>query len=147
MARTHPRTAQSHVTRFRATRPILAVAIIGVPLFGGVSAKRADAVSVPGYTLLETISVPTDGSSASSAMSLSSAVAYALAASGTFASGGYGSDAGYIFSGEPSYDYFIFGGLDAGDYGIASDDTTVGGLKSPFWGTYNPDHEYVIDYE
>jgi autotransporter-associated beta strand protein len=84
---------------------------------------------------------------ASSALSLSSSITYSLAASGTFEIGGWGADAEYIFRGDDTNDYFTSGGVDAGDYGIAIDDPVVGGLKLPFWGPYNPAHEYVIDWQ
>jgi hypothetical protein len=113
------------------------------------SAWSAQAVSIPGWTLVDTVIVPTNGASAFSSIVLLSDTTYKLAASGSFNIGGYMADAEYIwgsFSPSVGFDNCIYGGEAVCDYGIAIDDTTVGGFKGTDWGPFNPStHEYVID--
>ena len=142
VARDRCAAAAAAARKASGSRAFLAAVLLVSLLAAG--AARASAALLPGYTLLETITVPSDGSSVSSLTSLSSSVAYKLVASGTYEIGGFGADAEYIFPGP--FDYFTNGGLNAGDYGIAIDDPTVGGLKLPFWGEYNETHEYIIDF-
>jgi hypothetical protein len=80
-----------------------------------------------------------------SSTSLTADEVYKLRAIGTapIASGGYSVDAEY-FNG--SSDYCVYGGVSACDYGIGVNDTSVGGLKNPFWGAMNSLHEYTIDF-
>jgi hypothetical protein len=108
----------------------------------------AETIPIPGYTLVETIIVPSDCvTSVVSVTTLADGVTYKLKASGTVVIGGPSpetADAEYLTFG-PS-DFCIFGGAEACDYGIAINDSVVGGEKFPFWGIFNPDHEYTIDF-
>lgn len=114
------------------------------------TALSAQAVTIPGWNLIDTVTVPTNGNSVLSSAVLANGQAYKVAASGTFNIGGYMADAEYIwgsFSPTTGFNDCIFGGRAACDYGIAINDTTVGGFKGTDWGPFNSaTHEYIIDY-
>jgi hypothetical protein len=59
-----------------------------------VKGSEAQSPPIPGFTLLETITVPVDGSSVVSNTPLDSGVTYRLRASGTFIVGGPGDHTG-----------------------------------------------------
>lgn len=138
--------AQSLRARSRPDLRRLATAAAALAILVG-TAREAEATSIPGYDLIDTIVVPTNGTAASSSISLDSGVSYKLRAAGTFVTGsGVFGDAEYLFGVVGPADYCINGGLSYCDYGIAIDDPTVGGLKLPYWGTYDASHQYTIDF-
>ncbi len=103
---------------------------------------------VDGYvapaTLLETKTVPTDGSTVSTTTTLQSGKWYMFKATGTFHIGSPGdglADAEYgNFSNPPSS---LIDLTDTGvDFGIGINDTTNDSDKAPFWGGYSPTHTY-----
>jgi len=108
----------------------------------------AQVSAIPGYTLLETLSVPTNGGAVQSTNVLLAGVDYKLVAFGSFNIGGFQADAEYIWNGfiPGTFDHCVFGGLPVCDYGIAIDDTTVGGFKGIAWGAYSSTHTYQQDY-
>lgn len=107
---------------------------------------------LPGYTLVETITVPIDGSSVVSTTPLESGVLYKLRASGTFFIGGPGdrmADAEYAdFSNPPSslLDNCPPPFSDV-DLGIGINDAQNDSDKFPFWGEFSQTHVYIIDFE
>ena len=118
--------------------------VVGVP-----SLARATAPP-DGFVLLETITVPTDGSSVASTHILQAGVTYKIRALGLFSIGG----AGYGY-GDAEY---AFDGLNGAgnvsdtnvppevDLGIAINDTINDIPKFPSWGGFNPSHLYTIDF-
>ena len=94
-----------------------------------------------------TVTVPTDGTSVSSA-SLTRGVAYKVTVTGTFTIGGAGDqlgDAEYAnFSDPPTS--LADKCPDGVDFGLAIDDQKVDAQRSPRWGGYQPDHTYSITY-
>lgn len=104
-----------------------------------------------GYTVVETLTVPTNGGSVTSSTILSPGVTYELKASGTFHIGcgdDTGADAEYADC--PGYGPIDNCNADpAGtDLGIGVDDSDVSraGRKQPFWGPFDPSHVYTIDW-
>ena len=97
--------------------------------------------------LLETVTVPVDGSPVVSATVLEAGIRYRLRASGTFFIGGPGfADAEYAFN--SSLSTIInncFGLPSETDLGIAINDTVIDNSKLPFWGTFDFAHVYTID--
>jgi hypothetical protein len=134
---------QNSLSPTRALRGSFVVMMLAFVAFAAVPMR---ALSIPGYTLLETITVPTNGSTITSSTYLDLGVGYKLAAFGSFGIGGYEADAEYVYNSTSVYDYYVFGGVDTVDYGIAINDPTVGGLKTPYWGPYSSTHEYIIDF-
>ena len=99
------------------------------------------------WSVVETLTVPVDGTVAISATTLQLGGTYRLRASGTFViSTGQGieADAEYFdFSNPPSSI------TDAGtsvDHGLAIDDAVVDSTRNPKWGAFAPTHVYEIDY-
>jgi hypothetical protein len=117
-----------------------------------VTGSEAQSPPIPGFTLLETITVPVNGSSAVSNIALASEVTYKLRASGTFIVGGPGdhlADAEYAdFSNPPTSLQDRCGApLPATDLGIGVNDPNLSATsKVPFWGDFAPDHVYTIDF-
>ncbi len=97
-----------------------------------------------GFIVIETIAVPSDGSSVTSTSVLSSAGVYRVNASGTITCGGVGDqlgDAEYHDFTNPA-DNNDLNGL---DYGISIDHPTVGD-KVTRWGAYTTSHVYEIAF-
>jgi hypothetical protein len=113
----------------------------GTAGFGGDGG--AGGVAGPAWVVLETLTVPVDGSMVTSSMSLAMAGTYRLRASGTFVistATNTLADAEYYDLGNPK---------DAGsfvDHGLAVDDPVVDLDRSPQWGAYAPSHVYQVDY-
>ena len=104
------------------------------------AAARGDAqVDPEGYVLVETLSVPPDGSVVQSQATLATGVVYKLQASG---SDGGGGDAEYDFGGNNNCTPYE----PPTDLGIGVDDVTVDGEKTPNWGPYSGDHVYTVDF-
>jgi hypothetical protein len=122
----------------RTLLPALLVALSAPGLAG------AQVASIPGYTLVQTLAVPTNGNAVWSQV-LAAGVDHRLVAFGSFNIGGFQADAEYIWNGfiPGTYDHCVFGGLSVCDYGIAVNDGTVGGFKGIAWGAYRNDHTYV----
>jgi hypothetical protein len=99
-----------------------------------------------GYALQETVTVLGDGSAISSTTTLGIGVNYKLRVSGTFTVGpGILGDAEYAFVG--SFVENNCGNTPAGvDLGIGVDDTANSTAKSPYWGPYDANHVYTIDF-
>ncbi len=102
-----------------------------------------------GYVLQETITVPVDGSSASSTTKLRSDTLYEIRASGTFFVGGPGDmqgDAEYAnFSNPPSsLQNHCAGDPNDVDLGIGINDNVIDNEKIPFWGDFEPSHVYTV---
>jgi hypothetical protein len=95
-------------------------------------------------TLLETLSVPVDGSSVRSTTTLTSGQLYRFRASGTFIIGGPGfADAEYSFPANNSFSFNNCNNSPSGvDLGIGISDSINDNSKFPFWGAFNPLHVY-----
>ena len=102
---------------------------------------------------LDTVTVPVDGASVLSSLTLQSGVTYTLRASGTFATGVPPLDRG---DAEYAYDSANPGllastrnscgpGGNNVDIGIAINDTNLGTTKLPNWGPYTTAHVYTVD--
>jgi hypothetical protein len=118
--------------------------VVGVP-----SLARATAPP-DGFVLLETITVPTDGSSVASTHILQAGVTYKIRALGLFSIGGAGygyGDAEYAFDGLNGAGNVSDTNIPPEvDLGIAINDTVNDIPKFPSWGSFNPSHVYTIDF-
>jgi len=118
--------------------------VVGVP-----SLARATAPP-DGFVLLETITVPTDGSSVASTHILQAGVTYKIRALGLFSIGGAGygyGDAEYAFDGLNGAGNVSDTNIPPEvDLGIAINDTVNDIPKFPSWGSFNPSHLYTIDF-
>lgn len=123
-----------HVSRVTALVAVLA----------GPAAAMAQLADLPGHALVQTLAVPTNGSTVWS-QALAVGVEHQLVAYGSFNIGGFQADAEYIWNGfiPGTYDHCVFGGLAVCDYGIAVNDSSVGGFKGIAWGAYRNDHTYL----
>lgn len=120
----------------------LVMITVGLPAFAGATTPPQ------GYFLLETIAVPSDGSSVVSTHTLQAGTAYKIRASGIFVIGGAGygyGDAEYAFN-EQNGNVSDTNVPPEVDLGIAIDDTVNDIPKFPSWGSFNPSHEYTIDF-
>jgi hypothetical protein len=112
---------------------------------------NSGAAPIPGRSLVETIVVPVDGSSVASSVAVLDGVTYKIRALGTFFIGGPGDglgDAEYIDFSNPPSSLFTQCVFDPSlcDYGLGINAPIVDGTRSPFWGSFNPGHEYTIDF-
>jgi hypothetical protein len=103
------------------------------------------------FAPVETLVVPTNGSSATSVMTLESGALYKIRASGTFHIGGGGDstgDAEYADFGEiPTSVIDNCGDSTSGvDLGLGINDAVNDSLKSPKWGPFSADHVYTVDF-
>jgi hypothetical protein len=97
----------------------------------------------PGWTVVETLTVPGDGSNVVSQMVLEGNVAYRLRASGTFNMNtnlDWMADAEYYNFAAP------IDAVSGVDLGIGVDDATVDAVRAPHWGDYADSHVYEIDF-
>ena len=100
-----------------------------------------------GEVLIETVTVPVDGSTVESNEVLLTAMTYRLVASGTVVvattGGGFTADAEYYWQdSNPSSVFDGQSGDPSIDVGLAVDDTTVDGTKTPDWGLPTASHVY-----
>jgi hypothetical protein len=99
--------------------------------------------------VVESLSVPADGTVITSTTTLAAGVRYQLRASGVMYISPY-ADAEYFFDlpDGPSTASQLHDLCDDNvtDCGLAVDDPVVNGLKQPRWGAYQPDHVYTIDF-
>ena len=122
--------------------------VFPVSLFA-VSPALAGATTPPtGFVLLETINVPSDGSPVASTVSLQAGVTYKIRALGVFVIGGAGfgyGDAEYAFDAQNGNvsDTNVPPSV---DLGIGINDTADDIPKFPSWGSFNPSHEYTIEF-
>jgi len=120
-----------------------------------------DSATTPRHTILstralefapvETLSVPTNGSTVMSTLSLESGTAYKLRASGTFHVGVRGDstgDAEYAdFSNVPASVVDSCGDTSSVvDLGLGVNDAVNDSSKSPRWGAFANDHVYTVDF-
>lgn len=100
--------------------------------------------------VLETIAVPSDGSSVSSSTSLASGTTYWIRASGAMVIGTICShpdaDAEYYCFSQGAPTDICAGFGPTVDNGIGINDSTNDSAKFPFWGLYNPAHVYTIAF-
>ena len=96
--------------------------------------------------LLETIVVPLDGSVVESVLSYEAGAEYLVRASGTgfvCVQCGELADAQYTFyPGDVTVRNIVCNGTV--DAGIAIDELTISAERHPYWGPYDPSHEYEI---
>jgi hypothetical protein len=119
------------------TTSLVVALVLGLPFL-------AASAPPPGFVLQETITVPVDGTSVTSATTLQSGVTYKIRASGTFTIGGPGfGDAEYAFDASNSS---VTSVGDSVDLGIGINDTINDNPKAPFWGNFTSTHEYTIDF-
>jgi hypothetical protein len=120
-----------------------------------------DSATMPRHTILstrsvefapvETLNVPTDGSTVTSTLSLENGTAYKLRASGTFHVGVRGDstgDAEYAdFSNVPGSVVDSCGDSSSVvDLGLGVNDAVNDSSKSPRWGPFANDHVYTVDF-
>ena len=94
------------------------------------------------FIVVEEISVPVSSGTVASANELLAGVTYRLRASGTYnaAQDTFG-DAEYIgFTGTPADT------VSGVDVGLAVNDITVDGTRTPKWGAYRDSHVYEVDF-
>lgn len=110
----------------------------------------ADVAMPDAAVLLDTFTVPVDGTTATSAIILVAGLHYALVASGTFTAVPPAvdplADAEYYDMTDP-----IDGPKDIDtssmiDFGLAIDQSTAVATKTVHWGAYRSDHIYTVDY-
>jgi glucose/arabinose dehydrogenase len=104
-----------------------------------------------GYTFVERLTVPVDGSSITSIKPLESGVVYKIRASGTFASSGTDdglADAEYTGFSDPtqSPQDMCSDATQLVNLGIGINDAVIDQDTAPFWGDFNPTHVYTIDF-
>ena len=117
------------------------------------SAQSTDVTSLSaqppsGFTPLETVLVPVDGTSVQSLVALKAGVIYKLRASGTaVARGSVLADAEYAFDANDGSVINNQGNfsLDV-DLGIGVNDPLNSNNKFPFWGNFDPTHTYTINF-
>lgn len=105
-------------------------------------------VLFPGYTGLETLTVPADGTVVTSATVLEAGVRYRLRASGQIAIGGPGSgDAEYAYNADNStiLDQCNNFASDV-DMGIGVDGVANLPNQNPYWGKFDASHTYATDF-
>jgi hypothetical protein len=104
-----------------------------------------DTEPVEEWTVIEEMSVRTDGTVITSVMALERDVDYQLRASGTY----------YFFfvkdqKGDAEFHAFNVAspvdGESGIDVGLAIDDTVVDSVRTPRWGPYNDAHVYQVDW-
>lgn len=122
-----------------------ATAALDVELFDAALAPP-DAAPDAALTLVDTITVPSDGTVRMSMSALPAGVHYTLVASGTFIAVPPASnpmaDAEY-------YNFDTPTDIDTSnmlDFGLSIDVTAVGDPKGGNWGAYRPDHVYTQSY-
>lgn len=114
---------------------------------GGGGSGGAGGEAEPEWVVVETLTVPVDGSTVTSTTVLGSAGTYRLRASGTFTI----STTSNILADAEYFDFSAPPGsvTDSGttvDHGLAIDDSSVDLNRSPKWGSYDPSHVYVVDH-
>jgi hypothetical protein len=111
-------------------------------------ARALDGSTPPaGYQLVETVTLPVNGSSTATATTLQSGLDYKIRASGTFTIGGAPTgtgDAEYGFNSD--YSTVVNACPDGTDVGVGINDTINDSSKSPAWGAFSSTHEYTIDF-
>jgi hypothetical protein len=105
---------------------------------------------IPGFELIEAVTVPVDGRPVTSNNSLALGKAYKLRASGTFPVGGPGdglADAEYANFRNPPASLLNHCSDGSGvDLGLGIDDSVNDGSKTPSWGSFEPTHVYVVEF-
>ena len=114
------------------------------------SADGPDAGEPAVEVLVDTLTVPSTGEVVTSIV-LDAGVTYRLEASGiaqvSSSGGGFSADAEYFWQdSDPSSVFDGQGGDPPVDVGIAIDDPTVNGTKTPDWGLPTVDHVYSISW-
>lgn len=128
----------------------LAIVAISLSLLSfATEAAQPAAAPISGYTLLETVTVPVDGSSVWATTSLVNGIIYKVRALGTFNGAGSGNlgDAEYgNFSNPPgSVEDNCYSDPNGTDLGIGINDTLNDNSKNPHWGAYSASHSYVVE--
>lgn len=114
-----------------------------------IAALDAPADSAP--TLLEMMTVPSNGDAPTSATVLDEGVRYILVASGTFTAVPPAvdpmADAEYYDLTDPGKGPIDVDASNQIDFGLAIDTPSVGTVKTPaHWGAYRDDHTYTVDF-
>lgn len=136
---------KSHLTN--RMRWALALMVIVAMIAGQSSVASAQGSIPPGNVLLETVSVPANGTTVVSQSVLANGITYYLKASGTVTVD--------CCAGQGDAEWFQFpGGSVASscgttpdvDAGIGVDDPVEDPSKSPNWGAFNAAHVYVVSF-
>jgi hypothetical protein len=107
---------------------------------GGIGGAGGDSRT---WTVVDTLTLPVDGSDVVSTFVLQDGEGYRLRASGVCIprDGDEGDAEWYDFSDPKTMDT-----IGTTDVGIGIDDPIVDGTKTPFWGPYSTSHVYVVDF-
>lgn len=99
--------------------------------------------AAPTWQVVDTLTVPVNGSSVTSTKVLENGVTYRLVASGTATIEPIGpvlADAEFFNFGNPN------DGIPSVDIGLGIDDPTFDAFRTPDWGPYSPSHVYQVDF-